>query len=392
MDSISSLSKKYFEKMVSIRRHLHQYPELSGQEELTARFICEQLDLLGIPYQSNFSGHGVVALLQGDLEGDRCVALRADMDALPIQEESQHEYRSKHPGVMHACGHDFHTASLLGTLMIMNYKKNKFGGVIKAIFQPSEEEYNGGANFMIADGVLENPKVDYIFGLHADTGFGPETVGFRPGKYMASADELHFTIVGKGGHAALIHETVNPIYIGARLLLRWEEYFKELRDQEEPFVLNFGKFTAGNTNNVVPEKAFMSGILRLFDEGKRERALKEIEQIAHEVCEQHGAQCEVDIRRGYPSLYNDPDVTARAIQLAEQHLGKEHVLPLGLRSTSEDFSYYLQEIPGLFFRVGVAKPNREEVYPAHSSRFDIDEKALLTASQMFSLLALDFLK
>lgn len=391
MSGILQLSERYFEKMVALRRHLHQYPELSGEEQETANFICQELDQLGIPYQRDIAGHGIVAILKGELEGSSCVALRADMDALPIIEQNTHSYCSLNSGVMHACGHDFHTASLLGALMILNEIKTSFGGTIKALFQPSEERYEGGANFMIAAGVLENPHVDYIFGMHGDTGLTADQVGFRSGKYMASTDELHFTIVGKGGHAALIDEVINPIPIAARLLLKWEEEIDKIKPTETPFVMNFGRLIADGANNVIPEKAHLSGTLRLFDEEKRQIILQRVEEIALEVCESFGAQCIVDIRNGYPMLVNDAEVTARAIQIAENYLGKEQVQSLAIRTTAEDFSYFLQEVPGTFFRVGVAHQGAGIVYPLHSSRFDIDERALKTASQMMVKLAIEFL-
>lgn len=389
---ISKLSDTYFDKMVAIRRHLHQYPELSGEEQETASYITKVLDQLGLSYQKGVSGHGIVAHLSGALPGTRCVALRADMDALPIQEQSSNPYCSLHNGVMHACGHDFHTASLLGALMILNDMRDHFGGTIKAIFQPSEERYEGGAPFMIADGVLENPKVDTIFGLHADTALRANHVGFRPGKYMASTDEIHVTIIGKGGHAAMIHEVINPIPIAARLLLKWEEEIDKMKPTDTPFVLNFGRLIADGANNIVPEKAFLSGTLRLFDETKRALILKRIEEVAIQICDQYNARCIVDIRHGYPMLVNDPDVTHKAIEIAENFLGKEQVLSLAMRTTAEDFSYYLQKVPGTFFRVGVANPEKNLIHPLHSSNFDIDEEALRTSSQMFAKLAIDFLK
>jgi amidohydrolase len=392
MISLDHLSLNYFDKMVAIRRHLHQNPELSGEEVRTAEYICSQLNRLQIPYYRDIAGHGIVALIQGNLEGSKCVALRADMDALPVKEQNTAEYCSLNEGVMHACGHDFHTASLLGAVMMLNELKDQFGGIVKAIFQPSEERYEGGANFMIAAGVLEDPTVDYIFGMHGDTGFGPDTVGFRSGKYMASTDELHFTIVGKGGHAALVHEVINPIPIAAKLLITLEEEIRKIQPTDTPFVMNFGRFIANGVNNVVPDTASLSGTLRLFDEEKRALILKRIEEIAVQVCNNYGAQCVVDIRHGYPMLVNDPAVTEKTIKIAQDLPGVEHVLSLDLRTTAEDFSYYLQKVPGVFFRVGVANPEKGIVHPLHSAKFDIDEQALLTASQMFVALTIPFLK
>lgn len=386
------LSEKYFDKMVAIRRHLHQYPELSGEEQQTAQYITQVLDQIGIAYQKNIAGYGIVALLKGNLHGESCVALRADMDALPIKENNSNSYCSLNEGIMHACGHDFHTASLLGALMILNDLKDSFGGTIKAIFQPSEERYEGGAPFMIKEGVLHNPKVDYIFGLHADTALTSDQVGFRAGKYMASTDELHFTVVGKGGHAAMPLDVINPIPIAARLLLKWEEEIDKIKPNDTPFVMNFGRLIADGANNIIPNKAHLSGTLRVFDEEKRELILKRIEEIAIQVCQDNEAQCLVDIRRGYPMVVNDSEVTQKAIEIAENYLGKEHIVSLAIRTTAEDFSYFLQQVPGTFFRVGVSNPGKGIIHPLHSAQFDIDETALHTASEMFAKLAIEFLR
>ncbi len=383
---------KYFDQMVAIRRHLHQNPELSGEEIQTAQYICSILDQIGIPYTSHIAGQGIVATIKGDLNSNTCIALRADMDALPVKELNDVSYCSQNDGVMHACGHDFHTASLLGALMVLQEHKSQFGGTIKAIFQPSEERYEGGARFMIEEGVLENPKVDYIFGLHGDTGFGPEKVGFKAGKYMASTDEIHFTIVGKGGHAALLNEVINPIPIAARLLIQWEEEISQIKPSDTPYVLNFGRFIGDGANNVIPESVSLSGTLRVFDEEKRAQILAKVEEIAFKVCQQYGATCIPDIRHGYPMVVNDPQVTQKTIQIAQQVLGEEHVLSLDLRTTAEDFSYFLQKVPGVFFRVGVSNPEKGIHYPLHSARFDIDERALLTASKMWVAIVFDFLK
>lgn len=392
MLTIKQLSEKHFDKMVAIRRHLHQNPELCGKEKETANYVCQVLDQIGISYQRDITGHGVVAILQGNLKGDRCIALRADMDALPIKEQNNHAYCSLNEGIMHACGHDFHTTSLLGALMILNERRDSFGGVVKAIFQPSEECYEGGAKYMIEEGVLDNPSVDFIFGIHADMGLSVGQVGFRAGKYMASTDELHFTIVGQGGHAALLHEVVNPIPIAARLLLRWEEEIDKIKPTDSPYVLNFGRFIADGASNIIPERTHLSGTLRLFDEAKRELILSRIEEIAKEESSKYGVQCIVDIRRGYPMLVNDEQVTEQAILIAEEYFGKAHVESLALRTTAEDFSYFLQKVPGVFFRVGVANPKLGIIHPLHSNKFDIDEQALLTASQMFVILTQRFLK
>lgn len=389
-EKILNLANHFYFKMIDIRRYIHQNPELSGQEKNTAEFICSQLDLLHIPYQKEIAGFGVVAQLVGAGNGTpKNIALRADIDALPIQERNEVSYRSVNDGIMHACGHDFHCASLLGALMILNEMRNQFSGTVKAIFQPSEERCEGGAPFMIAEGVLEIPRVDRIYALHAETAIKVGEVGFCAGKYMASTDELFLTVHGKGGHAALLNETINPIFIASTILFELQNSVNHLFENsntelvENKFVLNFGKFIANGATNVIPDTVEIAGTLRLFDEEKRIEIRQIIEKLPVEIATKMNGKCDVFINYGYPAVINDENETKFAIEVAEKIVGKENIKTLLPKCSSEDFSYFLQKVPGTFFRVGVSNPEKGITYTTHQNRFDIDEEALKIGAAMF---------
>jgi amidohydrolase len=390
-DEIKRFVELFYAEMVIFRRQFHEHPELSGEEKETSEYICKQLDKLGIPYRKNVAGYGVVALLQGNRVGEgSCIALRADMDALPVQERNECEYRSKNNGVMHACGHDFHCAALLGALMILKQLQDHFSGTVKAIFQPSEERCEGGAPFMIAEGVLENPKVDKIFGLHAEAALEVGNVGFCTGNYMASSDELFMTVHGKGGHAALLREICNPVYIAANIILELQKAVKLCFQDVDPeaiealYILNFGKFIANGATNVIPDTVEIEGTLRTFNEMKRKEIHKVLTTVSQDIAKKMGGTCQLHINHGYPVLKNDVAATQFAQNIAEQLFGKEHVKQLPPKTTSEDFSFFLQKIPGTFFRVGIANPEKGITHQTHHNRFDIDESALKTAAALLS--------
>lgn len=382
MEQIQQLAHHYFAKAVEYRRHFHRYPELSGQEQETAAYICRVLDKMDISYESGVAGYGVVATLKGKLPGTKTVALRADMDALPVKEKTGQLYQSVNDGVMHACGHDAHIAILLGTLHVLKNLRDSFGGNVKAIFQPSEEAYEGGAKFMIEQGVLD--EVDLIFGLHVTPEIETGSVGICDGPFMASTDEIYFTVHGKGGHAALVNELMNPVLIGNEIITKLSEYIEINKPPEVQTVLSFGRFIAEGLTNLVPDTAEIAGTFRTFDEEWRETAIGEIENIAQKRALLYGASCETHIRRGYPVLINDPEVAGRVRNYAQSILGKTNVLNLSQRMTAEDFAYYLQKKPGLFFRLGSSFPDKA----LHSSRFDIDEKALIHGMELMSLIAM----
>jgi amidohydrolase len=391
MHKIKALAEKYWEQTVALRRYFHQYPELSAKEFKTADKIAETLDLLHIQYSKNVAGTGLVAVVQGELAGSKCVALRADMDALPIQEANQTPYKSRHEGIMHACGHDAHTASLLGTLMIINELKSQFGGFVKAVFQPSEEEYLGGADAMIEAGVLRNPDVQLIFGQHVTPEIPTGSIGIRAGAYMASSDEIHLTITGKGGHAAISSEVINPLMVGVHILAEIEAQIKREQPTESPSVVAFGKFIAPGKCNVICDTVEIEGTVRTYDEAWREQIHYIIKEVAERVAGERNAHVFVDIRRGYPVLNNEDKATAHVKRCAMQYLGNDKVIELPTRMTADDFAFFLQKVPGCYYRLGITATGNT-VHRLHTVDFDIDEEALKTSIGLMSWIALSALK
>ena len=384
---IQKRAESIFEDIRNLRRHFHTFPELSGDEHQTSAYICRLLDQWKIPYRSGIAETGIVAALQGRKTGNQCIALRADMDALPVEEATGLEFQSRISGVMHACGHDMHMASLLGTLLIMSEMTEEFGGTLKCFFQPSEEKYPGGAIQMIQAGVLNNPSVDGIFGQHVYPDLPAGKVGFRTGKYMASTDEIYITVKGRGGHAASPQQNIDPVVAGAHVVAALQQIVSRKANPAMPTVLSFGRFIANGRTNIIPDEARLEGTLRTFDEEWRMEAHRLITQIAKSSCEAYGAACEVFIDRGYPYLENHPELTARAMQYAKDFLGDTNVVDLDLRMTAEDFAYFAQKVPGCFYRLGTAVPGGSFT-PLHSPRFMADEESLVTGSGLMAYLAL----
>lgn len=382
---IKSRSEALFERVKSYRIHLHKHPELSYQEVETMNFVSDQLTKLGIPHQKNIGGTGVVGIIENEKhKGMKAIALRADLDALPIQEENEVPYKSTVAGVMHACGHDVHTSVLLGTAAILNEIKEQLPKPVKLIFQPGEEKNPGGATFMIRDGVLQNPDVEKIFALHVFPELNVGEVGFRAGKYMASCDEIYITIHGKGGHGATPHLCIDPIVIGANLILQLQQIISRSCDAKTPSVLSFGHFEARGATNIIPEKAILKGTFRTMDESWREEALQLIAHQVDLIVKAHGGTVELEISRGYPCVINDDKVTSELAGKAEVILGKNKVHDLPIRLTSEDFAYYSQVIPACFFRLGVRNEKKGIIYSVHHPKFDIDEDALIVGMQLMS--------
>ena len=371
---IQDLSKEFLPKIIDIRRNLHSNPELSFQEFETSKYIKSILADWGIPFQDGIADTGIVVLLKGNKPEKSCTALRADFDALPIKEENEVEYCSKNDGVMHACGHDAHTASLLGTLKILHTVQSQWEGSVKFIFQPAEERLPGGAKQMIAEGVLENPKVNGMFGQHVFPDLEVGKVGFKAGMYMASTDELHITILGKGGHAALPEKNKNPIKVASKLVSDLYDYFDTQKDT--PSVFSIGFIEGIGSTNVVPDKVKMMGTLRAMDEDWRANAHKKMIEISSNLGKKHNVEIDFEIRKGYPFLENDIPFTKKAIECAKQYLGEENVALLPIRMTAEDFSYYSQKVPSCFYRLGTANKEKGITHGLHTSRFNIDENAL----------------
>lgn len=376
-NKIKALATQYFDEVVHIRRHLHQHPELSFQEAETARFVTQKLTEFGIPFQSNVAGHGVIGLIQGKNSDQKVVALRADLDALPIQEKNELPYKSQHEGIMHACGHDVHTASLLGAAKILNEIKNDFEGTIKLIFQPAEELFPGGASLMIREGVLENPKPASIFGQHVHPPLEAGKVGIRPGNYMASADELYLTVHGKGGHGALPQDCIDPIVITSHIITALQQIVSRHGDPTIPSVLTFGKINStGGATNIIPNQVKLEGTFRTMHEQWRFAAHERMKKMAQGIAEGMGGSVEFDIKVGYPVLHNEPALTQRTRAYAEEFLGAENVVELPIRMTAEDFAYYSQQMPACFYRLGTGNVAKGITSPIHTDTFDVDERAL----------------
>jgi len=391
--ALSTLIKEKATKLLSsvrsYREHLHQYPELSYEEYETMSYVSSILTEHNIPHQTGIGKTGVVALIKSEKHAsDDCIALRADLDALPITEQNDVPYRSMKNGLMHACGHDVHTAILLGTAIILDSVKDKLPKPIKLIFQPGEEKNPGGATLMIKDGVLENPKVSEMYALHVFPDLETGKVGFKEGIYMASCDEIHLTINGKGGHGATPHQCIDPIMIGASIVLELQQIVSRKCDPKTPCVLSFGHFEALGATNIIPSTAKLKGTFRTMNEIWRNEALSLIEKQIRHIAESQGATVELEISRGYPYLENDPILTRKLKGRSEDFFGKTNVVDLPIRLTSEDFSYYSHEVPVCFFRLGVRNEELGIIHGVHHPKFDIDHNALLTGMQAMCLAVL----
>ena len=389
-NKIKLLSENYLPEIIQIRRHLHAHPELSFEEYNTSKFIASKLNEWGISYKDQIVKTGIVALIEGAKtpttdKKKTCVALRADMDALPINELNEVEYKSTNTGIMHACGHDAHTASLLGAAKILNELKHEFYGTIKLIFQPGEEKLPGGASLMIKEGVLENPTPTSILAQHVFPSLEAGKVGFRSGQYMASTDEIYLTIKGKGGHAAMKGTYVNPILIASKCLIELENKFN---DCKIPTVLAFGKISGLGATNVIPDEVKIEGTLRTMDKLWRQKAHSLINEICTNTAISSGGNCDVKIANGYPSLINDEATTSRAQKIAEEFLGKENVVELELRMTGEDFSFFAEKIPACFYRLGTANQKKGITSGVHTPTFDIEESALKTGMGLMTAIAI----
>ncbi len=390
-ERIQQLAKDFFNEIVEIRRHLHRHPELSFEEFETSAYVRKTLDNLGISHQ-NMANTGVVGIITGDCSSDKVIALRADMDALPITEVEGRFYGSENKGVMHACGHDVHTSSLLGVAKILQELKSDFGGTIKLIFQPGEEKLPGGASIMIKEGVLRNPKPQAVIGQHVMPFIETGKVGFRSGQYMASTDELYMTVKGKGGHGAHPHQNIDPIAIAAQIITALQQIVSRAADPRIPTVLSWGKIIGNGATNVIPDEVYMEGTFRTFDEKWRAEAHQKMKKIAIGIAEGMGASCDFEVRKGYPFLINEPQLTAKARSYAEAYLGKENVLDLELWPAGEDFAYYSQESDACFYRLGTGNKAKGITSAVHTPTFDIDETALEISIGLMAYIALRQLK
>ena len=376
-DIIKEKAKGLFNQLVEWRRHLHANPELSFEEYETMAFISSTLTSLEIEHNRGVAGTGIVATIKGVKPESKTVALRSDHDALPITELNEVEYASKNQGVMHACGHDVHTTSLLGAASILNETRGSWEGTIRLIFQPGEERIPGGASIMVKEGVLENPIPKHIIGQHVFPDLPAGHVGMRGGMYMASADEIHMTINGKGGHAAIPKGQCNPLLVASEILLAFEKLIEEREEKDVKTVLGVGFIEGKGATNIIPNSVRLKGTFRSLDEDWRFKAHALIRDVVEEICERRGATADLDIRIGYPSVYNNPQLTERMREVAIEYLGEDKVHELPERMTGEDFSFYAQKIPGCFYRLGTSSSTSEHGHHGlHTPHFDVDESAL----------------
>lgn len=392
-EQIQALANQYHEEVVQLRRHIHQHPELSFHEVETGKFIAGKLQEWGIPFEHGVADNGVVGLIEGEKGNGKVVALRADIDALPIAEANEVPYKSKNEGVMHACGHDVHSSSLLGTAKILNELKGQISGTVKLIFQPAEEMLPGGASIMIKEGVLENPAPASIFGQHVHPPLQVGKVGFRPGMYMASTDELYMTVTGKGGHGAIPQNCIDPIVITSHIITALQQVVSRRANPTMPTVLTFGYIAStGGSTNVIPNEVKLKGTFRTYDEDWRYEAHRIMKEVAEGMAKSLGGSCELRVANGYPALINNPDLTRNAKTYAIDYLGEENVVDLPMRMTGEDFAYYSQVMPACFYRLGTGNPAKGINSPIHTNTFNVDEHCLEVSTGLMAWMTLQELE
>jgi amidohydrolase len=387
-EQIRSLAEKHFPDVLAMRRHIHMHPELSYQEVETSSFVAAQLQRLGLDVKTGIGGYGLTAFIQGKNPDSRLIALRADMDALPIQEQNTTEYKSKHDGVMHACGHDVHTSSLLGAAIILNELRDQFEGTIQLVFQPAEEMLPGGASLMLKDGVFANRTPQAIFGQHVYPELPAGKIGLKPGVYMASTDELYVTVKGRGGHGAKPDRNIDPVLITSHLIVALQQVVSRWSNPAMPSVLSFGKVIANGATNIIPNEVKLEGTFRTFDENWRKEAHTRMIALAEGLVKGMGGEVDFRIEVGYPVLKNDEALTIRAKEKAIEYLGHENVVDLDVRMTAEDFAYFGHAMPGCFYRLGTASSKDDsKSFSVHHPRFDIDEEALKTGMGLMAWMA-----
>jgi len=374
-EKIQQLAKQYAEEFKAVRQHIHAYPELSYKEFETSKFVQQKLQGWNIPFEIKATT-GVVGLIQGKNPGKKVIALRADMDALPITEENNVPYKSLNQGVMHACGHDVHTTCLLGAAKILSELKEEWEGTVKLIFQPGEEKNPGGASLMIKDGVLENPKPEKIFALHVHPGMEVGQFSFRGGMIMASADEIYITIKAKGGHAASPHLTADTILIASHLIISLQQIVSRNNNPFNPSVLSITAFNGGNTTNVIPSEVKLMGTFRAMNEDWRFKAHELIKKQTVELTKMMGAEADIIIDVGYPFVLNDEQLNVVARKKAEEYAGTVNVTETELRMGAEDFAYYSHQMPACFFRLGAGNKVKGITSGVHTPTFNIDEGAI----------------
>jgi amidohydrolase len=388
---IKALAKEYSTESIANRRHLHTYPELSFHEYNTQKFVAEKLKNIGIQPES-IANTGLVATIEGKNPTKKVIGLRADMDALPIFEKNDIPYKSQNEGVMHACGHDVHTASLLGTAKILTQIKEDFEGTVKLVFQPAEEKAPGGASIMIKEGVLQNPAPASMLGQHVAPNVPVGKIGFREGMYMASTDELYLTVNGKGGHGAMPDQLIDPVLIASHIIISLQQIISRNRKPANPSVLSFGRFIADGVTNVIPNEVTIQGTYRCMDEEWREDGLRRMKKMAEGIAEAMGGSCDFEIVKGYPFLKNHPELTRRMKSAAVNYMGAENVIDLDLWMAGEDFAFYSQVVDSCFYRLGTRNEEQGIISGVHTPTFNIDESALEIGTGLMAWLALEELR
>jgi amidohydrolase len=378
-ENIQAKAQAFLPTWIQFRRHLHQNPELSFQEFKTSEWVQSVLTAHNIPFEKGWVKTGITATIEGKNPKSRFISLRGDMDALPIIEKNEVEYKSTVDGIMHACGHDVHTTCVLGAAIVLNELKNEWEGTVQIIFQPGEEILPGGANEMIREGIFNSFQPEKIIGQHVYPELPAGKIGMKPGWYMASTDEIYIDVKGKGGHGAKPNQCIDPIVASAQLILALQQIVSRHAEPNTPSVLTIGKIIANGATNIIPDLAHLEGTFRTFDETWRYQAHEWIKKTCQGIAEATGTTIEVDIKIGYPALYNNPEVTQQARKLAIEFLGEDNVVELALRTTAEDFAYFAQKYPSCFYRLGTSSPDGTKFNaPVHNNCFDIDESALIT--------------
>lgn len=381
-ETIQNRLKAIHKTVIDIRQHLHQHPELSFEEYKTSAYIQTQLKKWGIDFRV-MAKTGIVGTISPTKITDKCIALRADIDALPITEENKTFYASLSEGIMHACGHDVHTAMLLGAIQFINDHKEELDCTVKFIFQPGEEKLPGGASILIEEGVLNHPKVDEIYALHVFPELEVGKVGLKEGMYMASCDEIRMTIIGKGGHGAMPHQNIDPILISAHLITSLQQIISRNCNPATPSVLSFGRIEGLGATNIIPNEVKLEGTFRTMDEEWRAEAHHLIKKQATFLAKSMGADILVRIDKGYPFLANDIKQTLHTKQILANYFGSANVIDIPIRLTGEDFAFYAQKVPATFIRIGTRNEAKGIIYPVHHSKFDIDDAALLVGMETF---------
>ncbi|MCL2041029.1 MAG: M20 family metallopeptidase [Bacteroidales bacterium] len=386
-NAIRTLARQYQPRVVAIRRHLHTHPELSGDEKQTAAYIVQHLKEHHIPFRENVGGYGVVARIEGKNPEKSTVALRADMDALNITEATGLPFSSQNHGVMHACGHDFHTANLMGTAFILNQLKTQFEGTVMLIFQPSEEKIPSGALQMLEAGIFEDSRPQAIFALHVDPGIDTGRIGVRSGAFLAAADELFITIHGKGGHGAYPYKCVDPVVIAAQTILSLQTVVSRSVDPLHPAVVSIGRIEGLGNTNIIPDEVTMRGTIRTFNNAWRETIHRRITELILHTAHAFGGDATVEIKKGYPPVVNDAALTQRTVKTLETFFGKENIEESAMRMGADDFAFFAQEVPATYLRLGVRPKNTPTGALLHQASFNPDEDALETGMTAMSGLA-----